>query len=1021
MRRTFAAFCLLMLVAGCGIDRVDSPSRPTLVFEQPPLRSVLEVPPHEMLQAVREGYHPPPDRRFLLAVAQMEHLITGEPAGELRSSFGDAGWTISYKGRTVGTLPELPDYADAARLLRHWIQALWGGELPVKAAQLRDESDELERIRSKIAAFEATSVTAGLQRLDERWRASGPSAELLTLGAQGLIALVIQSYDVLEIGDALPGKALAALTLAQALTGEDLTREEALLTYHLGYTSHAQHAASALPVDDPVRAYVSHRDDALAERARAEGAAPLVRYLHALRLAERRDPEQLASWNEAYWTGPRFNSVGQLKPAMSMRRFSIHSSLSPHVPYIALYELWKATGQHFLRRAAAEFASRRREEDEALAVAFRKGSGVDQSELAGQFEGDLAEVYDDFNGPFLDGDAYAAYLSGHFYSAIWQTLRHVLDGRSSGRGAETWARTLEDAPEGVAAELHRWYFHLSEAANGRPSVQDLLSDIEELEHLGEVAMERTLEELKDQVEYGDLTPARAAKLIAWRLDTRVSHQFALGELLRYDVRDLRRAEAYYRSVLKMSPIDHPWLSIWMARYDDDIDRLLAFIDDAELPIDDRTHAFDLLTDPRPLADDSVIREKARRLLDADPDYWDARSKYLDYLEEQEDYAEALRVTREWLERNEGEAGSAYIFARTAMARFHYYLGEHETAWEWVQPVNSSFKAGTMGRAALIEQALGEHERALRRGRLLVERYPTSAWARSVLAEILWRQRRYDEVAPVVNAPGYPISPWDWRDEIATAFLNVFADQPVEEAATAFAALIRAGISTYTLEDLSAGVSRAGRKDIAFAIQSQLRPTRAIGSLRHPLWASGYLRELRDEEEGLEWLRRRIPRDKLNPFSLVAYTYDRYDLLWTLITRPERGRYPSSVWLTRAAAYVASGKLEPPYRTQLFEHFREPAGDDYHAIGRYLLGFADESEVLALATTRQRRCEIAYYVGLKAKSEGRIPDAADWFRVALETESESDYEHGWADDELRAWTNARRSLAVQAAAERSLRL
>jgi hypothetical protein len=32
----------------------------------------------------------------------------------------------------------------------------------------------------------------------------------------------------------------------------------------------------------------------------------------------------------------------------------------------------------------------------------------------------------------------------------------------------------------------------------------------------------------------------------------------------------------------------------------------------------------------------------------------------------------------------------------------------------------------------------------------------------------------------------------------------------------------------------------------------------------------------------------------------------------------------------------------------------------------------------------QRCEVSYYIGLKAQSEGRCEDASDWYRISVET-------------------------------------
>ena len=59
---------------------------------------------------------------------------------------------------------------------------------------------------------------------------------------------------------------------------------------------------------------------------------------------------------------------------------------------------------------------------------------------------------------------------------------------------------------------------------------------------------------------------------------------------------------------------------------------------------------------------------------------------------------------------------------------------------------------------------------------------------------------------------------------------------------------------------------------------------------------------------------------------------------------------------------------------------------------------------------ERKAQIAYYVGLKAESEGRISDAADWYRVVLETGDVRKYEYMYSYLQLEAWTNSRYTIA-----------
>lgn len=122
MRTQFVACVGLSMVLGaCAQREVPPPAPSTLTrasAKQPP--SVFDVPPQEMRKALVEGYRLAPDARFLLAVGEVHHLITGKPKGSAQAEFRDGGWRIHYAGLEVGALPEFPDFADFMATLSEW-------------------------------------------------------------------------------------------------------------------------------------------------------------------------------------------------------------------------------------------------------------------------------------------------------------------------------------------------------------------------------------------------------------------------------------------------------------------------------------------------------------------------------------------------------------------------------------------------------------------------------------------------------------------------------------------------------------------------------------------------------------------------------------------------------------------------------------------------------------------------------------------------------------------------------------
>jgi hypothetical protein len=161
---------------------------------------------------------------------------------------------------------------------------------------------------------------------------------------------------------------------------------------------------------------------------------------------------------------------------------------------------------------------------------------------------------------------------------------------------------------------------------------------------------------------------------------------------------------------------------------------------------------------------------------------------------------------------------------------------------------------------------------------------------------------------------------------------------------------------------------------------------------------------------LSWLRARVPPESEHPLAIAMYAESEFQLLWSLIERPEDGPQPSSVWLMRAAAYLDEWPENREHLEELMEYFSRTPRDDYQLMGGHLMGLVPEADLLRVATTPQRRCEVAYYLGVKAHRDGRTQDALTWFRVALETNQQRDGEYHWARDLIWGIVNHDRSMA-----------
>ena len=307
--------------------------------------------------------------------------------------------------------------------------------------------------------------------------------------------------------------------------------------------------------------------------------------------------------------------------------------------------------------------------------------------------------------------------------------------------------------------------------------------------------------------------------------------------------------------------------------------------------------------------------------------------------------------------------------------------------------------------------LGHRDQAEDLGRRMVARYPDSAALRADLAGLYWRHGKPAEAARLLKDASRRLRAEDWRSEVAPEFEEAFESRP-NEALAAFMALLAEGCDPFAIKYLIYSSARLKMYAVAFEMASRIR-WQGQGAVEFNVIAYQNLLEVKGQPAALAWLRSRIPPDSLNRASMVIFEVGRHELLWDLIERPD-GNMADFVWLMRASAAVRVGVGNDPNRARLFEYYNRSLPGHYHVIGRFLLGLATEREVLDQATDASRRCEIAYFIGVRAQADGRYEDASDWYRVAVETGQSRYVEYRWAFYTLYKWLDPYKSLSRLAA-------
>jgi len=999
-----ALVTLSVLATSCGHGPAQRPATPHASRPVPP--SVMTVSPQDMRKALQAGYRLKPDRRFLLAVGVIHSLLTGQKAEEVEVEFKDGDWEVRYANQVVGHVQELPDFPEFNELLGGWAKSV-NEQHPLRLSGNGKDQPSGE-ISGRADAFLAPEVLAGLQEIDRQWNQGHHEAALLEAATRGFVSLVVQEYDEVEIADALAARALAGLALTKSLTTATPDREECLLAEAMGYSTHAESLSAKLAESDPARLYILREDHRLEEMAKSPGSSAEARYLWMVRLAGRGD---IQAWTSAE---RRLYPLGRVpfpvtRTGMWLGSFEVRETFPRRIGAAVHEEISRERGPLTFSEALGHPLTSGRDY-------LQRALGIQPSRIAADaFASSLDIMAAKYTGPFLDPESYRAYFSAYYYSALMDQGLFYLDSLSSARDAQDFAGQLGTAKEGLAADFKVWYRHLADSAAGPADLNSLLNDLSGLPNLGGQPLSRTFNELQDRASYGNPLLLAASRGIAARLDTRIEDRRFMGDVALTGARDLKLTEKFYGSVVKAAASLNPTLQGWYASFVGDTQTLMGLALDRKFGVEERAEVLEYMEEQKGIPA-QTLRKAFDQLIQDEPGSWALREKYVAYLEKAKDYAGARAVIEPWLEAHQDSRDLDEALARTAFARQLYLEGRYAEAWDMVQPAIKSQQGGAMQRGAMILNKLEKRKEAEKLAREVVARYPDSVFFRAVLAGFYWEWGRPQDAATVLKSAPSALRIIDFQQEFAPKFVEVFKERPEEQALAAFRALVAQGFDGIALMGVTDAMAEARKDDCPFQMVSGLH-SGGIGDLTFRVAGYKYLKAVKGPRAALEWVRTAIPPGMYNPTTMMAFSAQEYGLLWDLVEKPTPGFGEDFAWTMRAAASAKLGPGKDAHRTELVNYYRQHAQGYWETIGRYLVGLASEDEILAQAKSPKERCENAYYLGLRAESEGRFEDASDWYRISVESGLENMGEYRWAYNTLYRWEGKRMSLKRIAAEAR----
>jgi len=246
---------LALLILGCSQDEPRIVP-PVAAVAQPPTRFADRALPATTLDAAPVGEQAAvvdaqlrvrPDRRFLIAVGDVYEMVSGARE-EPEIAFNGGVWTVSVRGKNVGTLPERPIFADGVKLATDVARSLGAKREP-----------------------SASKIDDSLLDAGALFRAAKTSEPADAARAAALINL--QTIDKFGVADPVRARGLALLAIARAAGAHDTDEVAASLAESFGYEVEGRS-----PHWPAASAYLGARDGlgsaSSAERARLMTTVP---------------------------------------------------------------------------------------------------------------------------------------------------------------------------------------------------------------------------------------------------------------------------------------------------------------------------------------------------------------------------------------------------------------------------------------------------------------------------------------------------------------------------------------------------------------------------------------------------------------------------------------------------------------------------------------------------------------------------------------------------------------------------
>ena len=155
------------------------------------------------LEDYRSRHRLSPDRRFLLAAADVEYFFTGKKNKKVEAVFSGGQWKIFHAGREIGSVPEYPDFQQFMEVLEQYARQL---DSQYQFSRSLNHQYQASNIKKLLDSFMVENVIVALQELNDEWEQGARAEELYFDACRGLVLLYFQSLDRMQHNDELAAR-----------------------------------------------------------------------------------------------------------------------------------------------------------------------------------------------------------------------------------------------------------------------------------------------------------------------------------------------------------------------------------------------------------------------------------------------------------------------------------------------------------------------------------------------------------------------------------------------------------------------------------------------------------------------------------------------------------------------------------------------------------------------------------------------------------------------------------------------